>query len=158
MNKIKSIELYKLQHAGALNKTNATGVIAMISVFNAVQQITQEINAVMHVMSDPKIFPGKDDPERCAKHAAAIFGNDQSCNLRELIRIHAANLYSFIHLIDAAGIEPKADTYFQRAEEREKLPEKYFANGWEPIISQFMCDMADVLNEISEVNQDGGDE
>ena len=86
----------------------------------ALEQITQEINILMHVL-------GVDDTNlsKTLPKVKKDIGNDYLYMLKELCRIHGKNLLYFNQLMGRFTDEPSEEERARINETAKKLPEKY---------------------------------
>lgn len=169
MGKIEDFTMHKLKHGDALSVDQGVEALGMVAIFGALQLITQEINAVAHCFGDEELFPKPEDVKRKAKQAAILLGNDNMYNLRELLRIHTANLEGVTRLVDSLVTEPDAAKRIQLDKWRYDLTRKYMDLGWTPIITDFLASSGAMAKQQAErlrnyqgenqdgVSQDGGD-
>ena len=165
MGKIEDFTMCKLNRGDILSVDQAIESLGMVAILNALEDITQEINAVTCCLNDKELFPTAADVKNRANQAAALIGNDRLYNLREVLRMQTMNLKEFARLVDFIVVEPNADKRRELAEQREKLPGEYYERGWRPAVSHYMEVAANIakqqaerLRNYTDASQDGGDE
>lgn len=163
MAEIENLTMYKLKRGDIFNADQAAEALPMVTIFEAMEVITQEINAVAHLMRDEELFPTPEDIKHRAKQAAALIGNDRLYILRELLFIHSRNIKSMEQLLDTVVKDPGEEKRQKLLKHCDQLPGEYLENGWQPIVSHLMSAAADILKDYAEqlrhdASPDGGDE
>lgn len=150
MAKIENIMMHKLKRGDALSADQAVEALGMVAVFNALEEITQEINVIVHCLANEEMFPTPADVNIRARYAAILIGNDTLYNLRELLRIHTTNLEGFTRFIDTLITEPNAAKRMELEKQREKLTNEYFERGWQPAVLRYLEAAGDMAKQQAE--------
>lgn len=150
MAEIKNIALYKMKRGDILSADETIEALGMVAIFNALEEITQEINAVAHCFGDKEMFPTPADVNLRGKQAAKLIGNDKLYNLRELLRLHTANLEGFSRFINSLVTEPDTAKRIKLEKQREKLPSEYYERGWRPVVSHYLEIAGDIAKQQAE--------
>ena len=149
MAQITDFTQYRLKTGDLLARDKAIEALSALSVLQALEDITQEINATVHIYKDNELFPDEETRRERMTAAAKMFTNDRLYNLQKLLYMHAANLYRAADTLTPYIKEPPAKDMFELTRQREALIDDYMKQR-RPFVCSYLLECAEAATQEAE--------
>ena len=149
MAQITDFMQYQLQTGKVLARDKAIEAFSALSVLLALEDITQEINAVVHIYSDKELFPDEKTKRERMTAAAKMFTNGRMYNLQKLLFMHAANLYRAAETLTPYIEEPPAKDKLELKRQREALISEYMEQR-RPFVCAYLKEFGNIAIQEAE--------
>lgn len=158
MARITDFTQYRLKTGDLLSRDKAIEALAALSVLQALEDITQEINATTQIYCDAELFPDANTRRERMTTAVKMFTNGRTYNLQQLLYMHAANLYKTADSLTPYITEPPAAEKLELRRQKEDLMQDY-VKARKPIVSKYLLECVDAAKlDAKKLRQLGSEE
>lgn len=153
MAEIIDLMKHRIETGDLLTVDDTMDALDVFSILQALEDVTQEINYIVHYYNDSTLFPGAEARKKKTAKGAKLFTNGKLYNLHQLLKQHAANLYRTADYLQQFIEEPTNNEKAQLSKQREQMATEYRERR-NPFVCKYMEACGEiVLQEVEKLRQ-----